>query len=148
MHRMLGVLRLDAGEAPELHPQPGVREIESLVERARGTGLRTSIALEGQARELPQGVELSAFRIVQEALTNVIRHASATAVEVTLTYTPTGLDVAVTDDGVGPPVLVVAAGEGHGLVGMRERVALFGGQLEAGSGPGGNGYRVHALLPV
>ena len=148
MHRMLGVLRLDPGEAPELHPQPGVREIESLVERARGAGLRTRMTVEGQPRELPQGVELSAFRIVQEALTNVIRHASATAVEVTLTYAAAGLDVAVTDDGIGPPVLVAAAGDGHGLVGMRERAALFGGELEAGAAPSGRGYRVHALLPV
>ena len=149
MHRMLGVLRLEPGEAPELHPQPGVRDIQALVERARSTGLRTELRVHGDTRELPQGVELSAYRIVQEALTNVVRHARASTVEVTLAYKPTGLDVAVTDDGVGEPLLVAAgADDGHGLVGMRERVALFGGELEAGAAPGGRGYRVHALLPV
>jgi signal transduction histidine kinase len=148
MHRMLGVLRLDTSEAAEREPQPGLGEVETLVARARQTGLEAELHREGHARELPPGVELSAYRIVQEALTNVIRHAHASRVTVTLADTSAGLEVVVTDDGLGPPPGTNGAGEGHGLVGMRERVALFGGDLRTGAMPGGRGYRVHARLPV
>jgi signal transduction histidine kinase len=146
MHRMLGVLRVQNGGPPEREPQPGVRDLESLLAGTRQTGLDATLAIEGTPIELPPGVDLSAYRIVQEALTNVIRHAHATQAEVTLRYRSDALSVTVNDDGMGPPP--GASTTGHGLVGMRERVALFGGKLEAGACPGGRGYRIHAQLPL
>ncbi len=146
MHRMLGVLRLDDSGA-EREPQPGVRDLERLIERAGSAGISASLVVDGDPRPLPPAVDLSAYRIVQEALTNVIRHADADAVTVTLSYRNSDLEVTVTDDGVG--LVSNGNGGGHGLVGMRERVALFGGELSAGPvGNGGHGYRVHAALPV
>ena len=148
MHRMLGVLRVQNAGAAEREPNPGVRDLEGLIARTRETGLDASLVTEGVPRELPAGVGLSVYRIVQEALTNVIRHAAATHALVTLSYAPDALEVTVLDDGVGPSPHVNGAGGGHGLVGMRERVALFGGELEAGRRTEGTGYRVHASLPV
>jgi len=158
MHRMLGVLRPgDAtgdttGNAAEREPQPGVGDLPALLARTRATGLEATLAIEGDQRELPPGVELSAYRIVQEALTNVVRHAGADQVAVTLSYAPAELLVTVLDDGVGPAQEDGSA-RGHGLVGMAERVALFGGMLEIGApGPRAGrrrpGYRVHASLPT
>jgi signal transduction histidine kinase len=149
MHRMLGVLRLETGGGAEREPQPGVAELESLITRTGETGLDVSVAVQGEPRELPSAVDLSAYRIVQEALTNVIRHADAEHVQVVLRYLPDQLLVTVADDGRGPPPAEVNGDSGgHGLVGMRERVALFGGSLEAGAGSGGRGYRVRAMLPT
>jgi signal transduction histidine kinase len=147
MHRMLGVLRLQDGDAAEREPQPGVRDLPMLIERTRQAGLEAALNVDGSAREVPAAVDLSVYRIVQEALTNVIRHAHATQATVTLTYSPDALEVTVLDDGAGPP-LGQANGGGHGLVGMRERVALFGGELETGPRSYGSGYRVRALLPT
>ncbi len=148
MHRMLGVLRVQNAGAPEREPNPGVRDLERLIARTREAGLDASLVIEGQVRELAPGVDLSAYRIVQEALTNVIRHAAARHAVVTLSYSPDALGVTVLDDGVGPPAAVNGSSGGHGLVGMRERVALFGGRLETGRRDDGTGYRVHASLPV
>jgi signal transduction histidine kinase len=145
MHRMLGVLRVKEGGAPERGPQPGVRDLDALIVRTREAGLDARLEIEGPVRELPAGVDLSAYRIVQEALTNVIRHASAARATVTLKYLPAALDVTVIDDGVGSGG---GASAGHGLVGMRERVALFGGRLATGVRDGGDGYEVRAHLPV
>jgi signal transduction histidine kinase len=150
MHRMLGVLRLD-GDAAERAPQPGVVELPRLVARTSEAGVEPRFAVEGQRRPLPPAVDLSAYRIVQEALTNVIRHAHANHVDVTLAFRPHELLVTVIDDGYGPPVADANGGlrnEGHGLAGMRERVALFGGRLEAGAPPDGRGYRICASLPT
>jgi signal transduction histidine kinase len=146
MHRMLGVLRLQNGGAPELEPQPGVRELPTLIERTRQAGLEATLSVEGAPRELPAAVDLSVFRIVQEALTNVIRHAHAHRATVTLGYAPDSLEVTVLDDGTGPNG--DRSEGGHGLVGMRERVALFGGELETGPRTYGNGYGVRALIPT
>jgi signal transduction histidine kinase len=146
MHRMLDVLRLGSDEAPELEPAPGVRDVASLVERARGAGIDVALEVEGVPRPLPAGVDLSAYRIVQEALTNVVKHARALRTEVRVRYCSDALELWVVDDGVdstaaaGPP--------GHGLLGMRERVALFGGTLESGARPDGAGYAVRAVLPL
>ncbi len=149
MHRMLGVLRLENGGEPERDPQPGVRDLETLVARTRAAGLEVDLEVRGQLRELPPGVDLSAYRIVQEALTNVVRHADAAHAAITLAYRPGALDVTVVDDGVGSRVgHDPGASGGHGLVGMRERVALFGGELETGGRADTRGYRVHAVLPV
>jgi signal transduction histidine kinase len=147
MHRMLGVLRLETEGAAERQPQPGVADLDQLVRRTGETGLDVKLVTEGEPRALPSAVDLSAYRIVQEALTNVIRHAGAEHVDVVLRYAPRELEVIVTDDGVGPSPVNGAAG-GHGLVGMRERVVLFGGALETGSGDGARGYRVSASLPT
>jgi signal transduction histidine kinase len=147
MHRMLGVLRLHDGHGSDRSPQPGVRELEGLVAQTRETGLEVTLAIAGKPRELPPGVELSAYRIVQEALTNVVRHAHAEHAEVELEYSPGQLLVSVADDGQGPQ----GEGDGgarHGLVGMRERVALFDGELEAGARPDGPGYLIRAALPT
>ena len=148
MHRMLGVLRLDDGAADaEREPQPGVRDIQRLIDRAGSAGISAELVVDGDPRPLPPAVDLSAYRIVQEALTNVIRHAAAGSVTVALKYSPSDLEVTVVDDGVGSTAN--GDGGGHGLVGMRERVALFGGELSAGPvGADGHGYRVHAALPV
>ena len=145
MHRMLGVLRPHSEEAPELAPAPGIRELPGLVERARGTGLEVALAVEGDPRMLPAGVDLSAYRIVQEALTNVIKHARALRTDVRVRYAIDALELSVIDDGAGARA---DGAPGHGLVGMRERVALFGGTLEAGSGADGRGYMVRAVLPL
>jgi signal transduction histidine kinase len=150
MHRMLGVLRLQDGDAAEREPQPGVRDLPTLVERTRQAGLETTLTVEGVARELPAAVDLSVYRIVQEALTNVIRHAHATHAAVTLAYSPQALEVTVLDDGTaahGTHANGDAPG-GHGLVGMRERVSLFGGELETGPRTYGGGFRVRALIPT
>jgi signal transduction histidine kinase len=144
MHRMLGVLRVQEGGAAR-SPQPGVRDLERLVARTQETGLATTLRVWGVPRELPAGVELSIYRIAQEALTNVIRHAGADSATVTLAYLPHAVDVTVVDDGRGTgPV----NGDGHGLMGMRERVTLFGGTLETGVLPDDGGFRVHAVLPL
>jgi signal transduction histidine kinase len=148
MHRMLGVLRVQNAGGPERQPNPGVGDLERLIARTREAGLDATLAIEGPVRELPPGVGLSVYRIVQEALTNVIRHAGAEHAVVTLSYSPDALGVTVLDDGVGPPAEVNGSSGGHGLVGMRERVALFGGRLETGVRTEGAGYRVHVSLPV
>jgi signal transduction histidine kinase len=148
MHRMLGVLRLQNGDGPEREPQPGVRDIEKLIERTRETGLDARLEVEGEPTELPTGVDLSAYRIVQEALTNVVRHANARHAEVTLAYSPRALNVTIVDDGSGSSSHTNGQATGHGLVGMRERVALFGGQLQAAPQTGERGYRVRASLPL
>jgi signal transduction histidine kinase len=145
MHRMLGVLRAGEQEPEaELAPQPGVADVERLVGQARDAGLAVHLHMDGEPRPLPPGADLSAYRIVQEALTNVVKHAGDARAEVSIRYGPSALELSVTDDGRGPSQN--GAG-GHGLVGMRERVALFGGELVTGPGPGGRGYSLRALLP-
>jgi signal transduction histidine kinase len=142
MRRLLGVLR--AGEAERLSPQPSLAQLGELVERIRGTGLDVELVVEGATRPLPPGVELSAYRIVQEGLTNVVRHAGATRADVAVRYGDDAVAVEVRDDGKGPSAN--GAG-GHGLVGVRERVALHGGRLEAGALETG-GYVLQATLPL
>jgi signal transduction histidine kinase len=125
-------------------PQPGLDRIDELAESLRAGGLQVAVRREGEPAALPAGLDLSAYRIVQEALTNTLRHARATRADVTLSYAQDALELDILDDGRAP------AGNGtggHGLVGMRERAALLGGTLEAGPHPGG-GYRVHARLPL
>jgi signal transduction histidine kinase len=135
-----------------LAPQPGLEEIPALVDRLAGAGLDVRLDVEGDPRSLPPGAELSAYRIVQEALTNTLKHAGPATARVRLSWCPASLDIEVTDDGRGNrpgPGPATAANDhyGHGLAGMRERVALFGGDLEAGPSPG-RGYRVAARLPL
>jgi signal transduction histidine kinase len=148
MHRMLGVLRPQSSGGAEREPQPGVRDLARLIERAHDAGLDATLVVEGDPRELPPAVDLSAYRIVQEALTNVIRHAHAEHVSTLLRYSRDELLVTVSDDGSGPVAAANGSSPGHGLVGMRERVALFGGKLEAGARTDGHGYRIRASLPI
>jgi signal transduction histidine kinase len=143
MRRLLGVLRTTDGEQPSTAPQPSLRRIPELVREAADIGLRVELLVHGEPVDLAPGRELAAFRIVQEALTNVRRHAGADSACVELTWSPAALRIDVTDDGRGRS----GTHTGHGLVGMRERAALYGGNVDVGAAPGG-GFRVTAVLPV
>jgi signal transduction histidine kinase len=148
LRRLLGVLRREGqGDAGALTPQPGLGDLDALLEQARAAGLAVDLAVEGDQRPLPAAVDLSAYRIVQEALTNTIKHARARRVTVTIERRPAELALTVADDGRGIADQAELAAGGHGLVGMRERVALFGGRLEVGPRLGG-GLRVSACLPL
>jgi signal transduction histidine kinase len=133
----------------DLSPVPGLADLDSLLAEVAKVGLRVQLRVEGTPSPLPAGVDLSAYRIVQEALTNVVKHAGPAQAQVTIRYRDRDLTVEVTDDGrgVGAPAGDDRGGTGHGLIGMRERVAAFGGDLEIGPCPGG-GFRVAARLPL
>jgi signal transduction histidine kinase len=143
--RLLGMLRRK-DDGSELEPQPSVEHIDVLVEQIERAGLPVTLAVEGERAPLPAGVDLCAYRIVQEGLTNALKHAGPAHAEVVLRYAPRALDVEVRDDGRGP-ARVNGDGAGHGLIGMRERVALYGGALETGPRDGG-GFAIHAHLPL
>ena len=146
MHRTLKLLR-GGDEAARRGPQPGLRDLDGLLERARAAGLRVELAVEGETRPLSQSVDLSAYRIVQEALTNVVKHAGRAHSTVTLGYRADALELSITDSGdTALSAGVTSSPGGHGLVGMRERAALFGGTLTAGPRDD-HGFEVHALLP-
>jgi signal transduction histidine kinase len=144
--RLLAAVRPDVDSDPA-QPQPGLDRLGELAAPLRAAGLRVEVRREGAARALSAGVDLSAYRIVQEALTNTLRHANATRAEVTVRYSSDAVEVSVLDDGRDSVAEPAEAGGGHGIAGMRERAALVGGELEAGRLPGG-GYRVHARLPL
>jgi len=148
MRRLLGVLREDSAPA-SLAPQPSLAGLEALVAQFAEAGLAVTLELQGVERKLPAGIELSAYRIVQEALTNALKHAGpGVAVAVTVHCGDEGLDVRVLDDGRGAAAAAVGNGSGgHGVLGMRERVDVCGGELVAGPRVGG-GFEVHARLPV
>jgi signal transduction histidine kinase len=143
MRRLVGMLR--TGPEREHEPQPTLEQLPELADRVRSAGLDVDLRTEGEARPLPPGVDLSAYRIVQEALTNTLRHAGADRAEVVVRYGGAGVEVEVIDDGRGPGANGAAGG--HGLAGMRERVGMFGGELEVGAREGG-GFRVRAMLPA
>ncbi|MFJ1730972.1 sensor histidine kinase [Streptomyces sp. NPDC088254] len=153
MRRLLGVLRTgEHQESGEYVPQPDVEQIKDLVEQCSGSGLPVDFKVEGTPRPLPSGVELTAYRIVQEALTNTRKHGGPHAgASVRLVYFDDGLGLLVEDDGKGAPHELYEEGgidgQGHGLIGMRERVGMVGGTLDAGPRPGG-GFRISALLPL
>jgi len=142
LRRLLGIVRSDEHGSRE--PQPGLAALDELVEQIRATGLEVELKREGELGELPAGVDLSAYRIVQEALTNTLKHAQATRARVRLVRSKQELAIEVTDDGAGP---AEESTNGHGLIGMQERVALLGGALEAGPGEGG-GFVVKAHFPL
>ncbi|MET9125267.1 sensor histidine kinase [Streptomyces sp. NPDC004528] len=153
MRRLLGVLRTgEHQEVGEYVPQPDVEQLDDLIEQCRISGLPVDFKVEGTPRPLPSGVELTAYRIVQEALTNTRKHGGPnTGASVRLVYFDDGLGLLVEDDGKGAPHELYeeggADGQGHGLIGMRERVGMVGGTLDAGPRPGG-GFRISALLPL
>jgi signal transduction histidine kinase len=142
MRRLLGLLR-ESHERLALAPQPTLARLDDLVGRVRDAGLPVELSIEGIATELPPGVDLSAYRIVQEALTNALKHAGPATARVTVRYRDGELDLEIADDGAGS---ANGGGAGHGLAGIRERVAVFGGDVQAGSRPEG-GYAVRARLP-
>jgi len=146
LNRLLGVLRGNDGAAADRRPQPGIRQLPGLVEELRAAGLEVDARVEGEARPLSPAVDLSAYRILQEATTNVLKHARARRVDIRVRYAKTMLALDVRDDGAGDG-RDPAASSGHGLIGMRERVALFGGRLHAGRNRAG-GFSVHARLPL
>lgn len=148
MHRTLKLLRANDKGAARRSPQPGLGDLEGLLERARAAGLRVELAVEGKPRPLSQSIDLSAYRIVQEALTNVVKHAKGADATVTLDYRPDGLELSILDDGnpASTPDASAGGAGGHGLVGMRERAALFGGTLTA-EPRGDQGFEVRGLLP-
>jgi signal transduction histidine kinase len=147
MRRLLGMLRSDAAES--LRPQPGLEDLPALAAQVREAGLPVELRIEGEPRSLPAGIELSAFRIVQEALTNTIKHAGQARAQVSVRYGADMLELEIVDDGRGADrdTAEGAVGKGHGLVGMRERVALYGGRLAVGGHPAG-GFAVRARLPT
>jgi signal transduction histidine kinase len=161
MRSLLGVLRDPAGRdgdlapGPALAPQPGIDELSELLGQARAAGLPVSLTVSGVPRPVPQGEALAVYRVVQESLTNVRKHAGpGVTAAVSLGYAEEGLVIRVTDDGRGPPVPDGAVpggagpdGDGHGLTGMRERIELYGGSVRIGPRPGG-GYEVVARLPL
>jgi signal transduction histidine kinase len=142
LRRILVLLR--GRNTAETRPQPSLSDLDDLVAGYRAAGLPVRLEIAGEPLDLPSGVELSAYRIIEEALTNALKHAGATLVTVCLNYGGAELEVRVHDDGTGPRE---PGRGGHGLVGMRERVAVLGGELETGRGPGG-GFRVAARLPI
>jgi signal transduction histidine kinase len=143
MRRLLGLLRNGDRELA-LVPQPSMGRLEDLLGRVREAGLAVELTVEGSIRPLSPGLDLAAYRIVQEALTNTLRHAGGAHAWVTLRYRDNTLELGIVDDGHTDGN---GDADGYGLAGMRERVELYGGELEAGSGPGG-GYAVHARLPL
>jgi signal transduction histidine kinase len=143
--RLLGVLR-DTGEQSGLAPQPGIGELDALAGTVRAAGLPVNLVISGDHAALPATVDVSVYRIVQEALTNVLKHAGPARAEVTIGCAQDAVTIEITDDGTIEPGNH-APGGGHGLAGMRERAAMFGGELCAGPRPGG-GFAVHARLPL
>jgi signal transduction histidine kinase len=148
LRRLLGVLRQADEPQGELAPVPGLGDLDGLLAEAGKAGLAVRLQVHGTRPPLPAGVDLSAYRIVQEALTNVVKHAGPATAQVVVGYRDQEIRVEVTDDGRGAVTSVGdgRVGSGHGLIGMRERVAAFGGDLEVGPRPGG-GFRVAARLP-
>jgi signal transduction histidine kinase len=143
MSRLVGLLRDDRAELG-LEPQPGLADLDVLVEQVREAGLPVDVRVEGEPRHVPLGVDLSAYRVVQEALTNALKHAGDARAAVLVRYRPDALEVEVSDNGPGGSNGHVG---GHGLIGMRERIAIFGGEFDAGPRADG-GFRVRAVLPA
>ena len=142
MRRLVGVLRTEDDE-PELLPQPRLDHLDLLVEQVGRAGLAVELRVVGEPAELPPALEISAYRIVQEALTNVLKHAGDARAAVTINFGTRMLAIEVADDGRGG----TSEGGGHGIAGLRERAAMFGGDLEAGGGANG-GFVIRARLPL
>jgi signal transduction histidine kinase len=149
MRSIVGVLRESAGERSDaLAPQPRLADLDCLLVSLREAGLRVALVRSGDLTDLPAGIDLALYRIVQEALTNTLRHAGPTSAEVTLVRSTHAVQVRVVDSGRGAAAALNGSGcAGHGLIGMRERVALYGGDLTAGPRSGG-GYIVEASIPL
>jgi signal transduction histidine kinase len=150
LRRLLGVIRAEEERetGPSYAPQPGIAYLDDLVRQVQETGLAVELSVLGRPRALPEGVGLCAYRIVQEALTNTLKHAEATSAQVSVRYVEDALELQVLDDGRGASPANGDSHAGHGLIGMRERVALFGGELTARPRGADQGYEVRARLPL
>lgn len=151
LRRLLGLLRR-TDEPATLAPQPGLEQLDDLLAPVRAAGVAVAVEIRGRSTPLPPGLDLTAYRIIQEAVTNVLKHAQATTVRVVIAYERNQLELEVSDDGsaVGSSVVQgqsTLGGGGHGLIGMRERATVFGGTISAGRTPG-SGWTVHARLPI
>jgi signal transduction histidine kinase len=146
--RLLGLLRDDGGArlAPEFGPAPGLGDLDGLIARTKDAGVRVDLEVRGPRRSLPAGVDLAAYRIIQEALTNVVKHSAAQTGRVLVAYEDDGVHIRVTDDGPGPAADAPEPA-GHGIVGMRERAGLYGGEFHAGP-LAGHGFEVAVRLPL
>jgi signal transduction histidine kinase len=143
MRRLLSAMRRD-GEEAELVPQPGLDGLDALLAEVGRAGLPVELHVDGQPYPLPRGIDLSAYRIVQEGLTNALKHAQASDADVTVRYRPDELEIEVRDNGRGS---ATSDGQGHGLVGVRERVKIYGGEMSAGTA-GDGGFVLSTRLPV
>jgi signal transduction histidine kinase len=143
LRRVVGVLRTEGEPKALVEPQPGLDQLQMLVDAVRRAGMEVDFTMSGLRRPLPRGVELSAYRVVQESLTNVLKHANAQHAEVAVTYGDSDLELEICDDGHGS---ITTNPGGSGLIGMRERIGLFGGELVAGRFEGG--FRVRARFPL
>jgi signal transduction histidine kinase len=151
LRHVMGLLTMNAdgsesADLEELEPQPGLDQLDTLVARMRSAGVSVELDISGAPRRVSAGVELAAYRVVQEALTNTVKHAVGATARVKVEYGGDDLRVEVTDSG-GSPSPSAVTGNGHGLIGLRERLAVYGGTLRTGPRPLG-GYRVHALIPL
>jgi len=147
LRRLLGVLRAEDSNVDTREPQPGLDRLDALLARTRAAGLPVELVVDGQPRPLPPGIDVSAFRIVQEALANTLRHAGDCSARVEVGFGETELRVAIVDDGRASPGRSDAeSGTGHGIIGMRERVAMIGGHIQIG--PQADGFAVRATLPL
>jgi signal transduction histidine kinase len=147
MHHLVGVLRDDVAADAALAPQPGLGDLAALLTDVRGAGLPVELMIEGDRRDLPAGLELSVYRIVQEALTNSLKHAGPATATVSIRYCAQDLELSIADTGAAHPA-VAKAGGGRGIPDMRERVSLYGGGLEAGRNNGGYVVRARLRLPT
>jgi signal transduction histidine kinase len=143
MRHMLGLMR--GGESAGRRPQPAIDDVHELIAAERAAGRSVNLTVQGTPRELPRGLALSVFRIIQESLTNVRKHAHGSCCGVTITYAPAVLEVEVVDNGAGAPG---PTGAGFGIIGMRERAQLYGGTLEARPRSPGDGWAVRARFPL
>jgi signal transduction histidine kinase len=146
MHATLRLLRTGEADSPELAPQPGLAQLERLIEQLRGAGLEVQLMVEGRPRPLAQSVDLSAYRIVQEALTNVVKHATGASTKVTISYREENVQLTIVNsEGEAREIPSQSSADRHGLIGMRERASLFGGTLTTEARP--SGFKVKATLP-
>jgi signal transduction histidine kinase len=143
MRQLLGAMR-DDDEAAELAPQPGLDSVQGLLDDVRSAGLPVALHVEGEPRRLPRAIDVSAYRIVQEALTNALKHAQASRADVTVSYAPDAVQLVVRDDG---EATAPSHDPGYGLAGVRERVKIYGGEMSAGRENGG-GFVLRTRLPL
>jgi signal transduction histidine kinase len=143
MRRLVGILDVEEGSDVGA-PQPGLAQMSELVTRLENAGPKVTVEIMGEARDLPAGLDLAAYRVLQESLTNVLKHSGAQSVSILLRYAPTKIDIEVIDDGRG---CRGSTDGGRGLSGMRQRVALYGGRLEVGDHEAG-GFAVRAMFPI